>query len=269
VLAEEQTISAFWQQVAWRAPGLRAGTGLVVSYPGFTFGEDVDAVNGPANFLYYPGPVSEVPVPYSLYAMKQYAWTAQEYRLGKAMQVGYRTHYGTIDPAQVLVITQARANACVHVIDRRWPWFAYDERETILLVGPGSDTSNILTGGTGPSLDSLIFGRPRAADWCYIFEQADLAAQSGDWQAALRLAQTAEQQGLKPSDRLEWMPFLQAAAALGDLTALNVMIDRITDDAYGTAQACGVLRGMLNSGIAIPDAARQVIAQRVCAPAGP
>ena len=34
VLAEEKSIADFWHQVAWRAPAIRPGTTLLVSYPG-------------------------------------------------------------------------------------------------------------------------------------------------------------------------------------------------------------------------------------------
>ncbi len=41
VLHEEQVIANFWQQVVWRAPGIKAGTTLVVSYPSVHYAEDV------------------------------------------------------------------------------------------------------------------------------------------------------------------------------------------------------------------------------------
>jgi len=54
ILHEESVIAQFWQQVVWRAPGIKAGTTLFVSYPSVSYGEDVDAVAGPANLLYSP-----------------------------------------------------------------------------------------------------------------------------------------------------------------------------------------------------------------------
>ena len=61
-LREERTIAGFWQQMAWRAPSIAAGTTLLVQYPGVDYGTDSDVVWGPANFIYYPEAQAELPV---------------------------------------------------------------------------------------------------------------------------------------------------------------------------------------------------------------
>ena len=66
VLHEEEVIANFWQQVVWRAPGIKAGTTLVVNYPSVNYAEDVDAVAGPANFIYFPEQTNQIPAVYQL-----------------------------------------------------------------------------------------------------------------------------------------------------------------------------------------------------------
>ena len=66
ILHEESVIAQFWHQVVWRAPGIKAGTTLFVSYPSVSYGEDVDAVAGPANFLYFPEQTNQIPAVYPL-----------------------------------------------------------------------------------------------------------------------------------------------------------------------------------------------------------
>jgi hypothetical protein len=269
VLAEEQAISSFWQQMVWRAPGIREDTELVARYPGINFGEDIDAVNGPANFLYYPGLDTKLPVTYHIVSRSQYPWAVQEFRIGGSVNRGYRTHSFVINGGQVLVVSQASAKRCLHVIDRRWPWYMYDDSETILLIGPYSDTSNILPDANAPVLDKNFFGRIPTPGWCYYFEKADLAVQMQDWLSARSLGQEVMQNHLLPYDLMEWMPFLQSAAALGDLDELNRLLDLATKTEYQVLQICNVLKGMQATGIRFSDPVKQVVNNRVCSITGP
>ena len=76
---EEALINDFWHQVAWRAPALRAGTVLVVNYAGLNYAEGSDIVWGPANFIYYSQPQSQVPVIVSIAAARMESDTPQKY----------------------------------------------------------------------------------------------------------------------------------------------------------------------------------------------
>jgi hypothetical protein len=264
VLAEEQTISSFWQQMVWRAPGIRDGTELVARYPGVNFGEDIDAVNGPANFLYYPDYDTELPVTYHIVSRSQYQWAAQQFRVGGITYQSYRTHSFAIKADQVLVVSQATAKRCVHVIDKRWPWYMYDDTETVLLIGPSSDVGNILPGAVAPVLDKRIFGPLANPGWCYYFEKADLAVQMQDWLTVRSLRQEVEQNHLKPYDPLEWMPFLQSAAAVDDLDEVNRILDLATKTKYQELQVCNVLKGMQAAKVVFSDQVQHVISIRVC-----
>ena len=121
VLHEEQAIANFWQQVVWRAPGIKAGTTLVVNYPSVSYGEDVDAVAGPANFIYFPEQTNQIPAVYQLVALPQMALYNQGSNWGWQHIYGYRTHVGEINYDNMLVISQPTGNSCVHMINSQWP----------------------------------------------------------------------------------------------------------------------------------------------------
>jgi hypothetical protein len=119
VVSEEGTISHFWQQVAWRAPGIRAGTTLVVSYPGVDYGEDIDAVAGPANFIYYPQTTNQIPVVYQLSALAQIHYSINNILTGGSKMNGYRTHLWTENYDNILVISQPTASSCSGLFTRQ------------------------------------------------------------------------------------------------------------------------------------------------------
>ncbi|HVN55079.1 MAG TPA: hypothetical protein VMT46_12170 [Anaerolineaceae bacterium] len=266
VLLEEKSVANFWHQAAWRMPQIQPGTTLVVNYYGFTYGEDVDAVNGPANLIYYPQPTGQIPVLYRLNGTKQYDWSVKEFLAGGSGFSGYRTHYGLVDYGNILVMTQSDPTACVHVIDSRWPWFAYDDRDQMMLMGPSSRAKNISTTGSPPKLDSRIFGREPSHRWCYYFEQAELAAEASDWNKVVEIAKEVDNRKLHPADtnRLELMPFLQAYGMVGDLDAFDHTVSRMRLPAYNTVQMCNALSTMQKNGYTFPRHIKEYIDSTLC-----
>jgi hypothetical protein len=279
VLNEEQVISKFWHQVAWRAPTIRARTTLNVNYPTVNFGEDYDAVNGPANFIYYPDPSNSIPVTYPLHGISQYAWTAKEILSGVKYNTGYRTHVAVVDPDNLLVMSQPATNACVHIVNSQYPWYSYNDPDDILLTGSRSKIDNVVTEGANPYLNPVIFGAEPAHNWCYFFEKADLASQNKDWTTVLDLAKEAVNQKFHPNERLEWMPFLQAYAISGDVenfydtllkitsvtassTVASYDVQKVND--YNRLQTCNVLRSMEDEGQEFSPRIKDLINTTIC-----
>ncbi len=250
VVNEEKIINEFWQQVAWRAPGIQQGTTLFVNYPGINYGDNNDAVDGPANFIYYPERTNQIPVTYQLFALPQTSSTTNEVLAGKNRSDGYRTHIATVNFAQFLVMSQPSSNACVHVMDPRWPLFSSSEPDQVLLIGGHSNINSILPGQTSPKPAQFIFGPEPAHQWCFYFEKADLALQTGDWQKVAELGNEAAKASLHPEDSVEWIPFLQAYAYLGDVQSFNGTAHRINGDPYAKSEACHTLTSMQKSGFA-------------------
>jgi hypothetical protein len=278
ILNEEQVIANFWHQVAWRAPDLREGTTLFASYPTVNYGEDYDAVHGPANFIYYPG-AEPLPVTYPLYGISQYAWTSKEILSGSKYETGYRTHVGVVDPGNLLVMSQPSKAACVHFINPKYPWYSYNDPDSIIVTGAYSKIDAILTEPDSPHLDPVIFGPEPAHKWCYYFEKAELALQNEDWNAILDLAQDVESQKLHPNERLEWMPFLQAYALSGDEGRFRDTMSKIISveagptvasydvpkyNEYNRRQACNVLVSMQEAGQGFSLRMQEVINSTAC-----
>lgn len=240
VITEVKTIANFWHQVAWRAPGIRSGTGLLINYPGIKYGEDVDAVSGPANFIYFNLPVGNLPVYYPLQGMKFYPWTVNDYLSGAEIILSYRTHYGKIDvsPEKMLVMSQPTRESCVHIINQDNPWFSYDDPPTIIIVSKSSNLDNILLNLPTPILKESIFGPEPAHDWCFYYQKAELANQKGELQNIVSIGNEIEELNLRAYDSIEWMPFIQAYAYMGYYEKADSLINIMKQTPFYQNQAC-------------------------------
>jgi hypothetical protein len=266
ILHEQQVIANFWQQVVWRAPGIKAGTTLVVRYPSVNYAEDVDAVAGPANFIYFPEQTNQIPVVYQLSALTQMDYTTKDV-LGRAQKsYGYRTHVGEISYGDMLVIHQPTESACVHMIDSQWPRFSDRDSDQILLLGGYSNIQTVLPDATAPHLAEFIFGpEPAHAQvWCYYYQQAELALQQGNWDKIVELGDKVNQLKLTPNDRIEWAPFLQAYAIKGDEKAFKTTAVKIDSSPFVRREACLTLLKMQEMGSTFTPEIQSLMDEKLC-----
>lgn len=259
VLHEEQVIANFWHQVVWRAPGIKAGTTLFVNYPSVNYGEDVDAVAGPANFIYFPEQTNQIPVVYQLAALPQMDYTTIYVFRGINRASAYRTHTGELNSSRMLVISQPTASACVQLIDSQWPIYSNQESQQILLLGQYSKVENIITDAHAPRPAEFIFGPEPAHTWCYYYQKAQLALQEADWEQIVQLGERAAQLGLSPEDRVEWAPFLQAYAWKGDEQAFEKTFMKVEKMPFVREQICHTLIKMQMTGSVFKPQIQNVI----------
>ncbi|HEX5808010.1 MAG TPA: hypothetical protein VFY25_05045 [Anaerolineales bacterium] len=264
VLHEEQVISNFWHQVVWRAPGIKAGTTLVVRYPSVSYAEDVDAVAGPANFIYFPEQTDQIPVVYPLVALPQMDYTTKDVLGGGEKSYGYRTHIGTIDFENILVMSQPAENACVHVISAEWPRYSEQDSDEVLLLGQSSNVENVLTDVNAPRLATFIFGPEPEHGWCYYYQQAERALQEGNWAEIIQLGEKVAQRKLTPNDRIEWAPFLQAYAAQGDEKAFKATAVKIDSSPFVRREACRTLLKMQEMGPTFTPEIQSLMDEKLC-----
>lgn len=266
VLHEEQVIANFWQQVVWRAPGIKAETTLVVSYPSVHYAEDIDAVAGPANFLYFPEQTNQIPVLYQLVALPQMDYITKDVLGGSNKSYGYRTHVGEIHYGNILVISQSAENACIHVINSQWPRYSENDSDQILLLGQYSKVENVLTDAHSPRPAEFIFGPEpaHAQTWCYYYEKAELALQEGDWGKIIQIGEKVAQLKLSPNDRMEWAPFLQAYAIKGDENGFKATAIKMDSSPFVRREACRTLLEMQGMGSRFTPQIQSLMDGKVC-----
>jgi len=241
---QAEALRLFWWQVSWRIPQMEPGTTLIARYPVGGAAEDY-FVWGPANLIYYPDSQDEQYVQPALYAAVLDRATATRV-LARAGQkyVDRRGIHTYANFRHVLVLTQPIPGSCVRVIDGSQPELSSYEDERIMLMAPYSETGRILKGEDFPVPPQAAFGSEPVRGWCYQYEKAAYARQVGDWQEAVRIGEDAARSGLAPADPIEWMPFLQAYAVLGDGARLTELAPSILGDPFVSWQACRTLTGM-------------------------
>ena len=263
--SETEFVKDFWWQVAWRAPQIKAGTTLAVSYSDAAIQEDY-FIWGPANHIYYPDARHTNPVTVDLSAVVLNKESATRIAAGLGENSFYRRGDVLIvnDFNNVLVLTQSDGNACMRILDGHAPELSVLDEERVMLVAPSSKIEDIVVTGTAPIPPAAIFGNEPAHDWCYYYQKAALARQQGDWQKVAQLGNEAQKLGLHPNDQIEWMPFLQAYAILGDQKQVKGISTRINTEPYYRYQACKDFDTLTKAGNSLSPAMQTSISELFC-----
>ena len=154
----------------------------------------------------------------------------------------------------ILVLTQPTVNSCVHVIDGIQPELSQNDPDLIRAVGAYSEIDHVLVDETPHTPPSLVFGPEPSRNWCFYYEQADLARQRGEWNQVLDIGEQAKGQGFEPVDLIEWMPFLQAYAVAGDVDRLVNLAPIIATDPAVSMQACQSIKALPEISASVIDA---------------
>jgi hypothetical protein len=272
VAAEARVLSTFWQQVSWRVPGLRPGTTLIVKYPGVNYAESSDLVWGPANIIYYPNSQPGAPIRIPISAARMEGELISDVISGKVETQNYIIiNVFKFDYSNALVISQPTATSCVHVIDARWPTLTLYEDPTIRAVAGYSKVEAVQSAGSSPAPPAQLFGPEPTRGWCYYYERADLARQTGGWEQVSALGAEAAQKGFAPAEPLEWIPFLQAQVILADRSGMERIAellkgnDLFTENKdYYKNQICTSLAALDTQGVATNAEMRALASNLFC-----
>jgi hypothetical protein len=124
---------------------------------------------------------------------------------------------------------------CLKVIDPIADARLPNKPDLIKAAMPLSRPDLILTESPHPAqLPENIFGPEPKPDWCYFFESAELAAQSGDWSRVVALANDALDldYSLSRENAYELVPFIQGYAHTGkwdQASQLSLEANRLSD----------------------------------------
>jgi hypothetical protein len=265
---EERTISGFWQQVVWRAPDIRSGATLVVSYPDINYLEGNDIVWGPANFIYYPEKQERMPVDIPLPASRLEQDSILQIINGnksfEQTDLVIKFVHTVTDYKNQLIITQPSQNSCVHALDPRWPDLSIHDQPFVHAAYQNSKIENILVDGDFHESPVYGFGAELPREWCYFYQKADLARQQGDWEEVARLSDEAQGLGFNPNDQVEWMPFLQAHVFLGNEKEVKAISTRVNTEPFYRQLACKNLNAMTEHGYPLAPEMQNYVDELFC-----
>ncbi|MBI5951827.1 MAG: hypothetical protein HY865_09235 [Chloroflexi bacterium] len=259
---EQSAVRDFWWQVYWRIPKIQEGTTIAAIYPGIDYGEDTDIVWGPANFLYYPNPqpgmdLVKYPLGGTILDPTGIRNVVEE---KEKISATYRSHFIFLNYRRVLVMSQPSAESCVHVIDPRWVEQSQRDTEEIVQLFPHSKMEYALTEGETAVPLGFAFGTEPTHGWCYFYQKAELARQQGDWDSVAAIGAEAARLDLVPADPVEWTPFLQAYAVLGETKKVESLAAQFKDDPFHKEQFCE----NLTNGIQLKDEMQNKVDELFC-----
>lgn len=207
----------FYWQLAWRVPALQPGTALLA---------DSEVVLGASDYstaaainLIYAREFDIEEFPYWFFNMEQGINPQMERLLeGKTIRQDFRNWHFEGDADKILLIDNS-LDSCMQVL-------ASGQAETTELtpflnqILPLVNLSRIITEPKVPAVPPIeIFGPEPVHTWCYYYQKASLARQSGDWEKVIALGKQADQEGYEPVKTAEWLLFVDAYVQAGDITA--------------------------------------------------
>ena len=210
----------FFQELAWRAPGLKPGTLLLTNtFPDLLSGDN--SLTAALNWVYESSP------PYGLDYMLFYLPSRVDWGSLPGMESGLPVNKDFRTARYQGLRSRALAAfypypECLRVLDPEveagLPRPVNMPKE-LKEAAPLSNLGQILTDPTKPAqLPKDIFHYvPEENSWCYFYEKADLARQEGDWQAAADYADQALSLGRKLASTWELLPFIEGYARSGQL----------------------------------------------------
>ena len=203
-------------QMTWRAPSIRPNTLLLTDSMGLRFYED-DSLAAPINWTYDPDNRGDQ-MNYMLFDLlvRKSSFKAQD----PAVEVEreFRGKFFSGSSSQVLVMVY-NPPGCLKILDPVYDAALPRMPERVLRVLPLSAPQEwIEPAGTPAAPPVEIFGSEPRRRWCYYYQKASLARQTGDWEEVVRLAGESLRRGIRPErpqDQVEFLPFIEGYARMG------------------------------------------------------
>jgi hypothetical protein len=198
----------FYWQLHWRAPALQPGTAIIsFEQPSLSVTHYADA--GYAINVLYHYQTEDGRLPYWMAPRARHF----DYQPDDGFRVTLRQLEFVGNTSQAIAVLHQEPNACLRVLD---PIYADDPflkgRDVLMNV---TNPSFIISDPAAPPPDPEIFGPEPEHDWCYYFQKADLARQTGDWKTVIALYKESQDRGFAPALGTEYIPFIEAYAQTG------------------------------------------------------
>ncbi|MHC1783299.1 MAG: hypothetical protein AB9891_11210 [Anaerolineaceae bacterium] len=223
----------FWQ-LAWRAPALEPGTAIIGPGMPFTLVNDLH-VGFALNTIYAPD-LRSVEAPYWFFrAGGMQNELIPDFKLGYPINYRYLNVVFSGSTSNSLVVSYNSGADCLKIArpdDGKYIVYSNDMGKQVKLSNLNqiiTDPDRTLT----PPVD--IFGEEPPHTWCYYYQKADLARQTGDWENVVRQWQTASKNGYRPANLVEYIPFVEGLAMTGDWETAYQISKSAGQDSEGMA----------------------------------
>src|ERR1700752_1037705 len=200
-----------WWQMTWRAPDIQTDT-LVMAYVSEGYNpKQYYEIWGPINLIYNPNPAKAPEI------QAEVLNTDTSYSILKKDVLNNRVRDIKLhrDFNNLLLLSIPSSISCMHVIDGMLPVYSASESLLVQKVGAYSHIDRIITSGPSPVPPFSIFGAEPAHGWCYYYQKASLARQSGNWEEISKLYDQVVELNLETDDKSEVIPFFEGLVNQG------------------------------------------------------
>lgn len=219
--------SLYWQ-MAWRMPGLQPGTMVLTHQFPFQYYTD-NSLSAPLNLVYAPDFHGQ-DMPYILnYTRVRLKNTLPGLEKDQPFKQHYRAMTFQGNTSDTVVLYYAPP-ACLRVLDPVYvngetlPDLPAQLKEAL----PLTNFERIIASPNIPAAPpAALFGQENSGSWCYYFEKAELARQTGDWQQVAELGSQAQENGKGPADPTEWLTIVEGYARTSQWTKARALSDTI------------------------------------------
>ncbi|MDX9992040.1 MAG: hypothetical protein RBS68_08305 [Anaerolineales bacterium] len=201
----------FYQQLAVRVPALAPNTAFVAEGEILPLMGDYPTAYA-INTLYARQAAAEPGrMPVWFYGITtNFSRDYEEFLQGMTLYTRHRSMVFKGNSHEILLFNfEPEKGECLHVI-RPQDSGARTLPDRLRAVSSLSALERIQAGSGFSTFLSEELGVQPAPGWCNLYQRADLARQSGDWEQVIRLWKEARQAGLEPNDNFEYLPFLEA-----------------------------------------------------------
>jgi len=231
----------FWQ-LAWRIPAMHTDTLLLTHELPLMFESDYN-LSAPLSWIYAPEqPAQKMPYMFAYTKARLGSSLLPSLHSGQDISARYRTVNFNGNTSDVIVFYHP-VPGCVRILDPVYASADTVPDMTYMLTDaiPLSDLSRIITDAEQPILPAYLFGLEPAHSWCYYYQKADLARQAGDWQTVVSLGDEALEKGYAAIMPAEWLPFIEAYAAVGEFQdAVDLTVRTVEGDAALAPALCNL-----------------------------
>lgn len=208
--------SQFYWQLYWRAPYIEPGTAFLSS--GEILSRMTEVSTSFALSTLYPPRADPLSQDYWFFSLTR-RFDDQREELIEGMPLSYRRNFANFmgnSREGLVIFFEPDDYECLWVLRPRDKDIrALPEITRDIAVVSDLDRIQVESPLAG-QIPAEIFGSEPEHTWCYYFEKADLARQYEDWEQVVALWNMAAANALEPGNGVEYLPFIEAFAHMGD-----------------------------------------------------
>jgi len=240
-------VQQYFQQVVQRAPGLEPGTILLINdLQSLSLYQD-DSLTALLNWIYAPENHTQ-DLDYAVFYLS--VRLGREFpalETGHPIEKDFRSLHLSSSTDNFLVVYH-EPPGCVRFLDPSLPdRLPLELPDAMLAAVPLSNLDLIITGQDSPaSPPAGLFDLPVTESWCLYYQEAELAAQQGDWARVAEIAHLAYARDDQANEVTEHFVFIEGYLHVGEVETAFALSQRARDSRDGLidGKICGIWRGV-------------------------